>query len=415
MYCGHIEQVKLKRYTVYRRSEQYIIQEEEVIISMRLVIASDSYKGSLTAREVGDAIEAGILKYDNTIEIAKVPMADGGEGTVQSLVDATDGEIITLKVKDPLLREIDSFYGILGDGETAVIEMAAASGLPLLKSSERNPRITSSYGTGQLIKDALDRGCRHFIIGLGGSATNDAGAGMLKALGVSFKNAKGEDIPQGGIGLLELDEIDTSKLDPRIKECTIKVACDVDNTLYGLQGATYIFGPQKGADEAMVKQLDKALINFAQLVQDSIGIDVSSIVGGGAAGGLGAAMVAFLEAKLDKGVDIVIEQTQLHGVMENADLVITGEGMIDYQTKFGKTPYGVAQVAAKMNIPVIALAGGIGREADVLYEHGFDSIFSIADKPMTIEESIENCSQLLEDAANRIIRVFMLNNKCNNS
>lgn len=379
---------------------------------MKLVIASDSYKGSLTAREVGDRIEAGILKYDNKIEVVKVPMADGGEGTVQSLVDATNGEIITLQVKDPLLRNINSFYGILGDGETAVIEMAAASGLPLLKNGERNPLITSSYGTGQLIKNALDRGCRRFIIGLGGSATNDAGVGMLKALGVAFKDDKGQDIPQGGVGILRLKEIDISKLDKRIQESTIKVACDVDNKLHGLEGATYVFGPQKGADSEMVKRLDKALVNFAQVVREFLEVDVSTIKGGGAAGGLGAAMVAFLDAELEKGVNIIIEQTQLHKAMENADLVITGEGMIDYQTKFGKTPYGVAQVAKALNIPVIALAGGIGKEAGVLYEHGFDSIFSIVDKPMTLEESIENCGHLLEDAAYRIIRVFMLDREC---
>lgn len=375
---------------------------------MKIVIACDSYKGSLTAKEVGDYIEAGVLRYNSNIEVIKVPMADGGEGTVQSLVDATQGEVITLRVKDPLLRNIDSFYGILGDGKTAVIEMAAASGLPLLTKSEKNPLITSSYGTGQLIKDALDRGCRKFIIGLGGSATNDAGAGMLKALGAIFKDEKGQEIPEGGIGLLQLKEIDMSHMDVRIKNTTIKAACDVDNKLHGLEGATYIFGPQKGADKEMVEQLDKALINFSNVVCDSIGIDVSTIKGGGAAGGLGAAMVAFLDAKLETGVDIVIEQTQLHKAMENADLVITGEGMIDYQTKFGKTPYGVAQLAKKLNIPVIAIAGGIGNEASILYEHGFDSIFSIVDKPMTLEESMERCGQLLEDAACRIIRVFML-------
>ncbi|HHX59243.1 MAG TPA: glycerate kinase [Epulopiscium sp.] len=378
---------------------------------MKIVIASDSYKGSLTAKEVGNYIEAGVLRFNSQIEVVKVPMADGGEGTVQSLVDATEGEIITLQVKDPLLRDIDSFYGILGDGKTAVIEMAAASGLPLLTEEEKDPLIASSYGTGQLIKDALDRGCRRFIIGLGGSATNDAGAGMLKALGVIFKDDTGQEIPVGGIGLLRLKEIDMSNMDIRIKASTIKAACDVDNKLYGLQGASYIFGPQKGADEIMVQQLDKALMNFAQVVSESIGMDVSTIKGGGAAGGLGSAMVAFLNAKLEKGVDIVIEQTQLHKAMENADLVITGEGMIDYQTKFGKTPYGVAQVAKELKIPVIAIAGGIGNEANILYEHGFDSIFSIVDKPMTLDESVERCGQLLEDVACRIIRVFMLNSQ----
>lgn len=378
---------------------------------MKIIIASDSYKGSLTAKEVADSIERGLLRYNSEIEIVKVPMADGGEGTVQSLVDASNGEIITLQAHDPILRKIDSFYGILGDRETAVIEMAAASGLPLLKNGELNPLVTSSYGTGELIKNALDRGCRKFIIGLGGSATNDAGVGMLKALGAKFKDSKGDSIPEGGEGLLELKNIDLSGLDPRIKECTIKVACDVDNPLYGLQGAAYIFGPQKGANEVMVRELDRALIHFSKVVYHSLGVDVSRIKGGGAAGGLGAAMVAFLGAKLEKGIDIIIQQTQLRKVVEDADLVITGEGMIDYQTKFGKTPYGVAQVAKKMNIPVVAIAGAIGNEVDTLYEHGFDGIFSIINKPMTLDESIENSSQLLEETAYRVIRMFMLDKR----
>ncbi|NLI90087.1 MAG: glycerate kinase [Epulopiscium sp.] len=380
---------------------------------MKIVIASDSYKGSLTAKEVADAIEKGLLRYDDEFEIVKVPMADGGEGTVQSLVDATGGEIITLKVKDPLLREVDSFYGILGDGKTAVIEMAAASGLPLLSAEEKNPLIASSYGTGELIKDALDKGCRKFIIGLGGSATNDAGAGMLKALGVELLDGKGKQIPEGGIGLADLESIGIDGLDPRIRESTIKVACDVDNPLYGPEGASHIFGPQKGADKNMVEELDEALVNFAKTVKNTLEIDVGDIKGGGAAGGLGAAMVAFFGADLNKGVEIVIEQTKLKNLMQGADLVITGEGMIDYQTRFGKTPYGVAQTAKKQNIPVIALAGGIGSNAEILYEYGFDSIFSIVDKPMTLDESMENTSELLEKAASRIIRVFMLNQETN--
>lgn len=376
---------------------------------MKIMIACDSYKGSLSAKEVVDAIENGLLKYDNDIEIVKIPMADGGEGTVQSLVDASQGEIIYLQVRDPLMRKIDSFYGILGDKETAVIEMAAASGLTLLKDGERNPLVTSSYGTGELIKDALDRGCRKFIIGLGGSATNDAGVGMLKALGAKFIDADGCDITDGGGGLLNLKTIDLGGFDPRIKDSTIKIACDVENTLCGLEGASYIFGPQKGANEAIVKELEESLSHFSEVIYDSIGIDVKEIKGGGAAGGLGAASVAFLEADLERGIDIVITQTKLYDLSEGCDLIITGEGMIDYQTKFGKTPYGVAQVAKKRNIPVIALVGAIGSEANVLYDHGFDGIFSIVNKPMTLNEAIENSAQLVEDATYNIIRLLMLN------
>ena len=375
---------------------------------MKIIVAPDSYKGSLSAKEVADAIEKGLKKVDETIEVVKVPMADGGEGTVQSLVDASNGKLVTLKVMDPLMREIDSFYGILGDGTTAVMEMAAASGLPLIKKEEKNPWKTTTFGTGQLIKHALDMGCRSIIMGIGGSATNDGGCGMAMALGVKFLDKEGNEVGFGGGSLGLIHSIDVSGLDERIKECTIVAACDVDNPLVGLKGASHIFGPQKGADTEMVLALDKNLQHYGKLVEEALGVSLLNYPGAGAAGGLGGGLLAFLGASLKSGIDIVIDTTKLEEIMKGADLVITGEGMIDYQTLHGKTPYGVARAASKQNIPVIAIAGGIGNNIEVLYDHGFTSIFSIVDKPMTLDEAIENCDALLQSVAERVLRTVRI-------
>jgi len=351
-------------------------------------------------------IEKGIRKVFGTAEIVRVPMADGGEGTVQSLVDATGGEIINLKVKGPLLKEVDAFYGILGDGNTAVIEMASASGLTLLTQEERNPMKTTTYGTGQIIKYALDMGCRNIIIGIGGSATNDGGAGMVKALGIKLLDEKSEEIDFGGGNLNRLKSIDLSEIDSRIKQCNIVVACDVNNPLCGEKGASYIFGPQKGADENMIITLDKNLSHYSEMIKKYLGVSIKDYPGAGAAGGLGGGLLAFLNAKLQPGINIVIETTALEEKLKDADLVITGEGMIDYQTQYGKTPYGVAKLAKKYNIPVIAIAGAIGKGAEELYSKVFDSIFSIVDKPMQLEESIENSELLLQKTAERIMRIL---------
>lgn len=376
---------------------------------MKVVVAPDSYKGSLTAKEVADCIEKGIKKVDKTIEVIKVPMADGGEGTVQSLVNSTKGKIINLTVRDPLMREINSFYGILGNKKTAIIEMAAASGLPLLKKEERNPMKTTTYGTGQLIKDALDRGCKHIIIGLGGSATNDGGCGMVMALGGRFIDSKGECIKLGAENLDKIEKIDLSNLDNRLKECSIVAACDVKNPLVGREGASYIFGKQKGANEKMIEELDKKLRHYGRIIEKEMGIEVLSYEGAGAAGGLGAGILAFLNGKLRRGVDIIVEATNLESHIKDSDLVITGEGMIDIQTAYGKTPLGVANVAKKYNVPVIAIAGGIGEGAEELYDKGFNSIFSIVEKPMSLEQSISNANILLEKTAERIMRVVKIN------
>ena len=375
---------------------------------MKIVIAPDSFKGSLSAKDVAENIKIGVLRVYKDIDIQCVPMADGGEGTVQSLVDATGGKILSARVKGPLLEEVDAFYGILGDGKTAVIEMAAASGLPLVADNQRNPMITTTYGTGELIKHALDMDCSEIIIGIGGSATNDGGFGMAKALGVKFLDQEGLDIGHGGGSLSKLYKIDISEMDKRIKDCKITVACDVDNPLCGPRGATYIFGPQKGAQGEMLEILDKNLEHYAKIIKSTLNIDIKDSPGAGAAGGLGGGLMAFMDVKLQKGIDIVIETVKLDEYMKGADLVITGEGMIDYQTQYGKTPYGVAKAAKKYNIPVVALVGQIGKNANVLYDMGIDSIFSLVDGPMSLENAITKSADLLQDAAERIIRLYKI-------
>ncbi len=373
---------------------------------MKIVIAPDSFKGSLSAGEVSDNIAKGVRKVFANAEIVCIPMADGGEGTVRSLVDGTKGEIVSPRVKGPLLQEVAAFYGILGDGVTAVIEMAAASGLPLLSEAERNPMKTTTYGTGELIKHALDRGCRKIIIGIGGSATNDGGAGMIKALGARLLDSNGKDVGDGGGSLGRIADIDLSHMDRRLKDCRIVAACDVDNPLTGPRGASYVFGPQKGADEEMVRLLDKNLEHFAEAALKATGVSMKDYPGAGAAGGLGGGLMAFLGAELKRGIDIVIEATGLEEKISAADLVITGEGRMDYQTQFGKTPYGVAQAAKKHNIPVVAIVGSMGHNAEVLYEHGFSGIFSIINSPMTLEEAIAVSPELLERSAENVMRMF---------
>ena len=377
---------------------------------MKIIIAPDSFKGSLSAFEVAKSIQRGIIKIDETIETVVVPMADGGEGTVQSLIDASGGEIIELTLHDPLFREIKSFYGIMGDGVTAVIEMAAASGLPLLTTDERNPLKTTTYGTGELIKDALNRGCQKFIIGLGGSATNDGGCGMAQALGVKFFDKNGGEVGLGGGELSKIDKIDISGIDTRIKNAEFLAACDVDNPLCGDKGASAVYGPQKGASADDVILLDKGLEHFAQLVKQQLNLDIKDVAGAGAAGGLGAGALIFLQAQLQRGIEIVTQTTNLAGKMAGADLVITGEGKIDSQTAFGKTPFGVAQLAKKRNIPVVAIAGSLGDGYQTLYDKGFDEIYSIMDKSMSLQEAMDNTKELLESATENIMRLWIKKN-----
>ncbi len=391
---------------------------------MRIVVAMDSFKGSLTACQAGEAIIRGIHRHNPNIETLNIPMADGGEGTVQSLVDATKGSLVTAQVHDPLMRPIEATYGVLGSscsanlqsspqgqppqkgGPTAVIEMAAASGLPLLKENEYNPLITTTYGTGELIVHALDRGCRSFIIGLGGSATNDGGMGMLQALGVEFLDGKGRKLTHGGGVLPELQQINTSLMDPRIKESTFQIACDVDNPLCGKKGASAVYGPQKGANPEMVELLNKGLKHYAEVVEKDFHIAIDTPAGAGAAGGLGAAFLGFLDGKFQRGVDLVIATVGLKEGVKGAKLLFTGEGRIDGQTRFGKTPYGVAQVARQEGVPVIALCGMVGDGAESLLECGFTEIHGLVSKDISSEYAMEHGEKLLEELAYNMMKHY---------
>ncbi|MFC1713693.1 glycerate kinase [Candidatus Poribacteria bacterium] len=375
---------------------------------MKIVIAPDSFKGSLTALQVAQAITEGIQRVRPEAEIDCVPMADGGEGTVQALVDATSGQMITQEVCDPLGNQIEADFGILGDGETAVIEMAAASGLPLVPEDKRNPMLTTTYGTGELIHAALERGCRKLIVGIGGSATVDGGAGMAQALGARLLDKDGHEVPRGGGGVEHLERIDVSQLDSRIAEATTVVACDVDNPLVGPRGGPEVYGPQKGATPEMVRKLDEYLDRYANIIKRDLGVDVKEASGAGAAGGLGAGLMAFLNAELKSGIDIVIEASELERHLEDADLVITGEGKIDGQTIYGKTPIGVARAAKKFGLPVVAIGGGISDDASVVYENGIDALMSIVSYPMSLEMAMERAHSLLADAAERTMRFLGL-------
>ena len=382
---------------------------------MKIVIAPDSFKGSLTALQVAEAIEVGLRRVFPAAAIEKVPMADGGEGTVQSLVDATGGEILTARVLDPLGNPIDAQYGVLGDGITAVIEMAAASGLTLVPYDKRDPRITTTYGTGELIRAALAHGCRKLIIGIGGSATNDGGAGMAQALGAKLLTASHEQIERGGGALATLNSIDISELDPRIPETETVVACDVNNPLTGKEGASHVYGPQKGATPEMIEVLDAGLGHFDKILQRALDKSVNAVPGAGAAGGLGAGLMAFLNASLKSGIEIVTEATQLSKQVVGADLVVTGEGQINFQTVFGKTPVGVAKVAKTQNVPVIAIAGSIADRSDGVYDAGIDAMIDILPEPMALETAIEKATVLVETAAERAGRMVNIGTKirCN--
>ena len=375
---------------------------------MKFVLAPDSFKESLTAKEVADAMEVGIKKIFKDAECVKVPMADGGEGTVQSLVDATDGKIYEVVVTGPLGNKVNAKYGILGDGQTAVIEMAEASGIHYVKKEDRNPLITTTFGTGELIKSALDKGVKKIIIGIGGSATNDGGAGMLQALGAKLLDKDNKEIPFGGGGLSELVKINLDDFDKRIKEVEIEVACDVSNTLTGKEGASAVFGPQKGATEEIIKILDENLHHYADIVNKTIGKDMENQKGSGAAGGLGFALLAFFDCKLNRGIDIVIKYADLSEKMKGASYVITGEGSIDSQTKFGKTPFGVSQVAKQYDIPVIGIAGNVGEGIDELYDLGFDSILSIMPGVMTLDKALSNAKENIENTLENVARLLSI-------
>lgn len=375
---------------------------------MKFVLAPDSFKESMTALEVATSMEEGLRKVFPDSEIVKVPVADGGEGTVQSLVDATQGRVVPLSVVGPLNVKVNAEFGILGDGETAVIEMASASGIGYTNAKNRNPLLATSYGTGELIKKALDLGVKKIIIGLGGSATNDGGQGMAAALGVRFLDKAQQPIELGGGNLQQIESIDISAIDSRIRDVEFLVACDVTNPLTGPDGASAVFGPQKGATPAMVKELDQNLQHYAAKIKHYLNVDIDKVAGAGAAGGLGAGLIAFTNARLDKGVDIVIDYTHLKEKIAGADFVFTGEGGIDFQTKFGKTPYGVAQAVKAIDptVPVIALAGYIGDDVSCLYDFNFAAIFGIMRKIDSLENTLAEGKANVVMATENIARLI---------
>ena len=369
---------------------------------MKIVIAPDSYKESLTSLEVAEAIEEGFREIFPDTEYVKIPVADGGEGTVQAMIEATDGIAVRIPVTGPLGEKVTALYGLSKDKSMAIIEMAEASGLALVPPEKRDPLVTTTYGTGELIRAALDEGARHFILGIGGSATNDGGAGMVQALGARLLDKDGKDIGFGGGALGDLAKIDISSLDSRLAECTIDVACDVDNPLTGPKGASAIFGPQKGATPELIEKLDGILTRYAGCIKEDLGIDLIKVPGTGAAGGLGAAMLAFLKGKLRPGIDIITEVVGLDAAVRDADLVITGEGRIDSQTIHGKTPVGVARVAKRHGKPVIGIAGSLTADVGVVHDHGLDAVFSVLYKIDTLESAFANAAANIRMTARNV-------------
>ncbi|MTD26303.1 glycerate kinase family protein [Erwinia sorbitola] len=370
------------------------------------VLAPDSFKESMTAKEVCIAMETGLKRVFPDANYIHVPMADGGEGTTQSLIDATGGEIFTQQVTGPLGTPVEACYGIMGSGDIAVIEMASASGIHYVNQQTKNPLLTTTWGTGELISACLDKGIKKIILGIGGSATNDGGAGMAEALGVRFYDRHGKRLAAGGGALGELHRIDISGLDSRLAQVDIQVACDVTNPLCGSQGASAVFGPQKGATPEMVTELDRNLAHYAAIISQQLGKEVAAAPGAGAAGGLGAGLMAFTRCTLRKGIEIVVEYSGLASHMAGADFCFTGEGRIDFQTRFGKTPFGVAQTAMQHHVPVIAVAGSIGDDIDSLYEAGIDAIFGIIPHAATIESLLPEGATNMERTCENIGRLI---------
>ncbi|WP_312467586.1 glycerate 2-kinase [Pseudescherichia sp.] len=378
---------------------------------MKIVIAPDSYKESLSATEVAQAIEKGFREIFPDAHYVSVPVADGGEGTVEAMIAATQGAEHTASVTGPLSERVDARWGMSGDGHTAFIEMAAASGLALVPPELRNPLITTSRGTGELILHALEHGARNIIIGIGGSATNDGGAGMVQALGAKLCDANGTEIGHGGGSLMSLNTIDISGLDPRLASCTIRVACDVTNPLTGEQGASRIFGPQKGATDAQIVELDNNLSHYADVIKKSLRVDVKAVPGAGAAGGMGAALMAFLGAELKSGIEIVTQALNLEEHIHDCTLVVTGEGRIDSQSIHGKVPVGVAKVAKKYHKPVIGIAGSLTHDVGVVHQYGIDAVFSVLTSIGTLEEAFRGAFDNIYRASRNIaatLRVGML-------
>ncbi|AYE38106.1 glycerate kinase [Companilactobacillus zhachilii] len=375
---------------------------------MKIVLAPDSYKNSLTAKEVAQSLRKGFERVYPDAEYVNVPMADGGEGTVQSLVDAKNGQMVTEQVINPLGNKAEAHYGLIDDGQVAVIEMAEASGIQYINQFTQNPYITTTFGTGELIKSAIKHGAKTVIIGIGGSATNDGGAGMAQALGAHLIDDKGEELQYGGAMLQKLDHIDISEMLPELADVKVIIASDVTNPLTGPDGASQVFGPQKGASPEMVEFLDQALSHYADILKRDLHKDLEQVAGAGAAGGLGAGLLAFTNSQMRSGVDIVVDYTDLKSKVKDADVVVTGEGQIDFQTKFGKTPIGVAKATKAVNpdTTVIAVAGSIGKKISELYPLGIDAIFTCVPGVEELSTAIKNTDQNLQQVAENIGRLI---------
>ncbi len=378
---------------------------------LRIVIAPDKFRGSMTARDAASAIARGVERgaegFGHPVTIQEIPLADGGEGTAQALVWATGGQMVRVAVEDPLGRPIEAEYGILGDGRTAVIEMATASGQDRLKPEEKDPTQTTTRGTGQLIADALDRDLQRILVGIGGSATNDGGIGMAEVLGYRFLDADDDPIPAIGGALGRLHRVEARDRDPRLNEVSIEVACDVTNPLYGPKGASVVYGPQKGATPAMVSTLDAGLVRLAEVISRDLGVEVADLPGAGAAGGLGAGLVAFTQATLRRGIDLVLDSVQLADRLRDADLCLTGEGKLDASSTYGKTVAGVAALGDALGIPVVVLAGTIRPESDPLLQQGVTAAFAIPDGPMSLNEAIRDAEGLIARLAEQIVRLWI--------
>lgn len=377
---------------------------------MKAVIAIDSLKGSLTSLQAGDAIREGILHVYKDAVVQVRPLADGGEGTVEALTIGMGGELQTVNVTGPLGKKLDAQYGILADGVTAIVEMSAAAGITLVEDTQRNPLYTTTYGVGEMIRDAIAKGCRHFIVGIGGSATNDGGIGMLQALGFGLLNKEGEQVAFGAQGLEELTSITTDGVIPELKDCFFRIACDVTNPLCGEKGASAIYGPQKGATPSMILQMDKWLKNYAKLAQGVNPKADREVPGTGAAGGLGFAFLSFTDAVLESGIKIVLEETRLEDFVKDADVVITGEGRLDGQTVMGKAPIGVAEIAKKYGKPVIAFAGCVTPDAIACNEHGIDAYFPILRGVVMLQEAMDsaNAHKNMADTVEQVFRLMAI-------
>lgn len=374
---------------------------------MKIVIAPQGFKATLTGLEAARAIARGVSAAMPDAETVLAPVADGGDGTLNALVDGTGGQVFTSTVTGPLGQPVEAQWGVMGDGRTAVIEMALASGIALVPQRRRNPRVTTTAGTGEILREALDRGYGRIIVGLGGSATNDGGAGLAAALGARLLDSAGNPLPAGGSALARLDRVDSDALHPGLNDATIIAATDVTNPLCGPEGASAIFGPQKGATPEMVQELDAALANYARVVARDLGRDVSEQPGAGAAGGLGAGLMAFAGSTLQSGIDMVCDVLGFSVLLEGADLVITGEGRADHSTIFNKAPVGVARHAQAKGVPTVLLAGGLGPGYEELYDHNLAAVVCISDRPMSFDVSLSRTAELLESAAERTMRLLM--------